>query len=131
VGSRESTSPAPRVGILRRLAPFAVAVLVSVVVLFVPASATPPALPGVDKLVHLALFGVLALTGRLGRLPVGGLATALVAYAAGSEVLQGLLPIGRSADPVDALVDVVGVALGLVAARRFLRAGDQARTVAP
>jgi hypothetical protein len=88
--------------------------------------------------VHLGLFGAMAWTGvlwiraaaerdgdphaewRPGRrvgLPVVGLAAGLVAYAAGSEVLQGVLPLGRTADPLDAVVDVVGVAVGLVAAR--------------
>jgi len=103
----------------RSLLPFAVAVAVSLVVLFNPASATPSGFPGADKLAHLVLFGVLALTGRLGRLPAPGLALGLVAYAAASEVLQGVLPIDRSADPLDAVVDVVGVALGLLLARRI------------
>ena len=38
-------------------------------------------------------------------------------YATGSEVLQSALPIGRSPDPLDALIDTVGIALGFVAAR--------------
>ena len=98
--------------------PFGAVVLASLVVLFAPASATPSALPpGVDKVVHLALFVALACTGRRAGLPVVGLAAGLVAYAVGSEVLQGVLPLGRTADPLDAAVDVVGVALGLVAAR--------------
>ena len=122
---------------------FVAVVLASLVVLFAPASTTPSALPpGVDKAVHLALFAALAWTGVLwidaaaerggdpqverqpGRragLPVVGLAAGLVVYAAGSEVLQGLLPLGRTSDPLDAVVDVVGVALGLVAVRRPAR----------
>jgi len=102
--------------------PFSAVVLASLVVLFAPASATPSALPpGVDKVVHLALFAALAYTCPVDRrragLPVVGLAAGLVAYAVGSEVLQGVLPLGRTADPLDAAVDVVGVAVGLVAAR--------------
>ena len=42
-------------------------------------------------------------------------------YAGASEVLQGLLPIGRTADPLDALVDVVGIAVGLLIDRRVRR----------
>jgi hypothetical protein len=103
-------------------APFAAVVLISLVVLFAPASATPSALPpGVDKAVHLLLFAALAWTGRWAGLPVPGLAVGLVAYAVGSEVLQGVLPIGRSPDPLDAVADTIGVAVGLVAARRFAR----------
>ena len=96
-------------------------VLVSLVVLFAPASATPSTLPpGVDKAVHLALFAALAWTGRRAGLPVPALAVGLIAYAVGSEVLQGLLPIGRSPDPLDVVADTVGVAVGLVAARRLI-----------
>ncbi len=43
---------------------FAVAVLVSLAVLFAPADDVPFAPPGVDKLVHAGLFLALALTGR-------------------------------------------------------------------
>jgi VanZ family protein len=93
-------------------------VLVSLVVLFAPASATPSTWPpGTDKVVHLALFAALALTGRRAGLPAPALAVGLVAYAAGSEVLQGVLPIGRDAEVLDGVVDVVGVALGLAVAR--------------
>jgi hypothetical protein len=104
--------------ILTGLAPFATVVLVSLVVLFAPQSATPSTLPpGTDKVIHMALFAALAWTGRRAGLPVVGLAIGLVTYAVGSEVLQGALPIGRSPDAVDAVVDTVGIAVGLIAAR--------------
>ena len=103
---------------LTGLAPFATVVLVSLVVLFAPLSATPSTLPpGTDKVIHMALFAALAWTGRRAGLPVVGLAIGLVTYAVGSEVLQGALPIGRSPDAVDAVVDTVGIAVGLIAAR--------------
>jgi VanZ family protein len=102
--------------------PFAAVVLASLFVLFAPASATPSGLPtGADKVVHLVLFAALAWTGRRAGLPVTGLAIGLVGYAVASEVLQGLLPLGRTADPLDAVVDVVGVALGLVLSRGVRR----------
>jgi len=102
--------------------PFAAVVLASLFVLFAPASATPSTLPpGADKFVHLALFAALAWTGRRAGLPVVALAVGLLAYAAGSELLQGVLALGRTPDPLDAVVDVVGAALGLVAARRPAR----------
>jgi hypothetical protein len=76
------------------LAPFAAVVLISLVV----------------------LFAALAWTGRRAGLPVVGLAIGLVTYAVGSAVLQGALPIGRNPDPVDAMVDTVGIAVRLIAA---------------
>jgi VanZ family protein len=102
--------------------PFVLVVLASVVVLFSPASAPSGLPPGVDKLTHLGLFVALAWTGRRAGLPVGRLAVGLVAYAVASEVLQAVLPFGRSADPLDAVADVVGAALGLIATRRSARA---------
>lgn len=108
----------------RRWLPFAVAVLLSLVVLFAPGAAVPSGPPGSDKLVHLALFGLLALTGVLARLRPGALATGLVGYAAASEVLQAVLPIHRDGSLGDALVDLLGAALVLtaVAARSRRRA---------
>ena len=100
---------------------FAVAVLVSLAVLFTPADGVPSAPPGVDKLVHAGLFALLALTGRwagIGRSSLGGL---LVLYAAVSEVLQGLTPLDRSASVADWLADVAGVLLGLVIWERLAR----------
>jgi VanZ family protein len=117
--TRPGRTPRLRTGPL----PFVLVVLVSVVVLFSPASATPSGLPpGADTLTHLVLFAALAWTGRRAGLPVGGLAVGLVAYAVASEVLQAVLPFGRSADPLDAVADVVGAALGLIASRRAARA---------
>jgi hypothetical protein len=91
---------------------FAVAVLVSLVVLFAPADDVPFAPPGVDKLVHASLFAALALTGRWAGLGRTVLVPVLVLYAAGSEVLQGI--IGRDAAVGDWVADVVGVLLGLL-----------------
>jgi VanZ family protein len=99
----------------RRLgrAAFAAAAVVSLVVLFAPAGDVPSAPPGVDKLVHAVLFLALAATGRWAGLRPGVLAPALVAYAAGSEVLQGWDAIGRTASVADWLADVAGVLAGL------------------
>ena len=69
---------------------FAVAVLVSLAVLFAPADDVPMAPPGVDKLVHLLLFAALAASGRWAGVRAGVLAGSLVVYAAVSEVVQGL-----------------------------------------
>jgi hypothetical protein len=96
---------------------FAVAVLVSLAVLFAPAEDVPVAPPGVDKLVHGALFLVLALSGRWAGVRRVVLAPVLILYAAVSEVLQGM--VGRDAAVGDWVADVVGVLLGLLAWQAF------------
>jgi len=102
---------------------FAVVVLVSLAVLFAPASDVPSTPPGVDKIVHASLFAALAVSGRWAGVARGVLAGALAAYAALSEVVQEM--IGRDATVGDLLADVVGLLLGLLvwewAARRASR----------
>jgi hypothetical protein len=93
---------------------FAAVVVASLVVLFAPAGDVPSAPPGVDKIVHGLLFLALAATGRWAGLRTAVLLPALVAYAAVSEVLQGLSAIGRSASVFDWVADLVGVLAGLL-----------------
>ncbi|MGY1617594.1 VanZ family protein [Geodermatophilus sp. SYSU D00691] len=100
-------------GALARLV-FAVAVLVSLAVLFAPSGDVPSAPPGVDKVIHLVLFGVLAFTGRWAGLPRAPLAGLLVLYAAASELLQALPVVARSSSVADWVADVAGVLLGLL-----------------
>ena len=92
---------------------FAVAVLVSLAVLFAPASDVPTALPGVDKVVHALLFLALALTGRWAGIRQSFLGAALICYAVVSELVQGLTPLDRSMSVGDWLADAVGVVAGL------------------
>ena len=103
-----------RRGALPRAA-FALGLGVSVVVLFMPASGVPTAPDGTDKVVHLLLFAALALTGRWAGVARAPLGLGLVAYAALSEVIQGLAPLGRSASLADGAADTAGIALGLLA----------------
>ncbi|SEQ50082.1 VanZ like family protein [Lentzea xinjiangensis] len=94
-----------------RVLPFVIAALLSVVVLFTPESGVPTAPPGTDKVVHAALFALLALTGLYAKIP--RILPLLVVYAGVSEVLQQVVtPLRRSGDVLDALVDVAGIALG-------------------
>ncbi|MEJ8277826.1 VanZ family protein [Pseudonocardia spirodelae] len=106
-----------------RVQPFVLAVLLSLVVLFTPASGVPTAPPGTDKLVHLLVFALLAWTGRAAGIRTWSLLAGLAVYAAASEVAQALLPIGRSGDVLDALVDVAGAALGTLLHARLARGG--------
>jgi hypothetical protein len=97
---------------VRRLS-FGLAVLVSLVVLFMPASGVPTAPPGVDTLVHLVVFALPGFTGRWAGVPPLPLVLALAGYAGLSEILQGVLPIGRDAEVLDAVADCLGVSLGV------------------
>ena len=100
---------------------FVVAVLVSLAVLFAPASDVPAAPPGVDKVVHALLFLVLALTGRWAGIRQSLLGAALVGYAVVSELVQGLTPLDRSMTVGDWFADVVGVVAGLALWALILR----------
>ncbi len=105
--------PAPAAsGSLARGA-FALAVLVSLAVLFAPASDVPSAPAGVDKVVHLALFAALAVSGRWAGAGVRELAPLLLGYAAASEVLQGVTALDRGMSLADWVADALGVLLGL------------------
>ena len=92
---------------------FAGLVVVSLVVLFAPAGDVPGAPPGVDKIVHALLFLALAASGRWAGLRPAILGPALVVYAGGSELLQGLEVIGRTASVADWVADLAGVLAGL------------------
>ena len=93
---------------------FAVAVLVSLAVLFTPASDVPSAPFGVDKAVHVVVFAVLALTGRWAGFRRPPLVILLTGYAAVCEVVQQLSPLGRSASVGDWLADVIGLLCGVL-----------------
>jgi hypothetical protein len=92
---------------------FAAVVLLSLAVLFSPASDVPTAPPGVDKLVHLGLFAALAVSGRWAGITARALVPLLIGYAAVSEVLQGLPVVDRSVSAADWVADVAGVLVGL------------------
>jgi VanZ family protein len=89
------------------------------VLLLLPSSpGGTPDVPGLDKAVHAGLFALLAVTTRW---RFGATSTALaglVGYAVATEVAQQLLLPDRSGDPVDALADFAGIALGWWVLRR-------------
>ena len=102
---------------------FGLSALTTVISLVLPdAPEVEVDVPGVDKLVHLLLFAVLALTAtwRFGtRLAVG---IALLLYAGGTEVVQAVLLPNRTGDVYDVLADVAGAVLGLSVADAWRRA---------
>ncbi len=77
--------------------------------------------PPSDKLLHVGAYAVFAALvaatlcalGRLSRTSARTAAAALAAFAVVDEVTQPLPWFGRSADPLDWLFDVAGIALGL------------------
>ncbi|CCQ15502.1 putative integral membrane protein [Rhodococcus sp. AW25M09] len=100
--------------------PLAVTFVVSLVVLFTPASGVPSGFEHSDKIIHFVLFAVLAYTSRLAGIDWIRTALWVLGFAIASEFLQAILPLGRSGSAADALADAAGVALGLVAASRVL-----------
>jgi hypothetical protein len=106
---------------------FAVAVLVSLAVLFAPGPAVPSAPGGVDKVVHASLFAALALTGRWAGIRRGVLATLLPLYAGASELLQELPALQRDASLGDFVADVAGALGGLLVWELVARSGGRSR----
>ena len=93
-----------------------VAVAVQLAVLYSPSAGGAVGVAGIDKVVHIAVFGAVAVTGVRAGLPVRWLAGALLVHAVLSEVVQAAFLAHRSGDPRDIAADVLGVALGLAAA---------------
>jgi VanZ family protein len=139
--------PAPAPTLRRRgtLAAAAAVVAVAVHLWGLYRDAGPPSVPWfthADKVQHLVGFGLpcflVLLALDLRRAPavaaprtVAVVVGAFVAHAVVSEVVQGTLYTTRSGDPVDALADVLGTALGLGALllvrRRRRAAGRRGR----
>jgi VanZ family protein len=99
--------------VFRRIAPFVTIILISLYVLFSPASGVPWLPPGFDKVGHFCLFAALAFTGRRANICASRLGASLVGYAVISEILQAVLPINRDGDVWDAVVDLCGIGIGL------------------
>jgi hypothetical protein len=102
-------------------AAFTAVALLSCYVLFAPSPVSGGGVPGADKLVHLALFALLAATARwrFGSSPA--VLAAVAAYAVGSEVAQALVLSERSGDVYDVGADLLGAAVGWLLAGRRLR----------
>jgi len=100
---------------------------VIVAVTAAPASTLPaaPVVPGLDKLVHAGLFGILTWLALQARsrdrglqMPRWTLLVAIAVFAAADEWLQHFVP-GRGADAADWIADMVGT---LIAVRLFAAA---------
>jgi len=95
------------------------ALVVSVVLLFAPSGGGAPSVPGLDKVVHVAIFASLAGTARWRFGSPPRLLGAVVGYAVVSEVVQAALLSQRSGDPYDVVADVVGAVAGWLLAGRW------------
>jgi VanZ family protein len=100
---------------LARWLPFTLAVLLQLVVLYVPSTPDGPGIPGFDKLVHAAVFLLPACLGVLAGFRVVWLGAALAAHAVLSEVVQHAVLPGRAGDAWDVVADLTGLVLGLLA----------------
>lgn len=100
----------------------AATLVLSVVVLFSPGSTVPAAPSHTDKVIHLLLFGALAVTARWAGGGAGRVLGWLAVYAVASELAQAVVPIGRAGGVADALTDVVGAVLGVALVEGVRRA---------
>lgn len=98
----------------RRLA-FALALLVNVVILYLPVAVGPPSsLPFLDKVVHAGTFALIAVTGCKAGVPLRALVVLIVGEAVVSEIVQGTVTVlHRDGNWPDAVADLVGGALGI------------------
>lgn len=119
VNSQHRVDPSAHPTTLRWLA-FAAALAVNLVVLYAPDPGTPStSVPGLDKVVHLAVFGALTLAGLRVGLRTEWFLPAVLAHAVVSEVVQATILPARSGDAWDLVADAAGIALGYLAHRRW------------
>lgn len=116
------------IALLRPRAVLAATVALQLVVLYLPRGVEgPAALPHLDKVVHVGIFGLVVVAGAWAGVPGRWLVPVLAAHAALSEVVQDVLLPGRSGDVVDVLADLGGIGLGMVAVRALRVSGRDGR----
>lgn len=94
---------------------FGVALVVALLFALRPLTVEAPLFDQVDKFKHLACFATLTLLAIwAGLRPTWAVAGGLLGFGVLIELAQGLTAT-RSADPMDVLADLAGIALGLVA----------------
>lgn len=103
------------------IAVFAAAIAANLFVLYWPRSVSQGGVPEMDKVVHVAIFAVVAVAGLRARVPRGWLVGLLVADAVSSELIQHWLLAHRTGDPLDVAADLVGVAVGVFVGMKLVR----------
>ena len=92
---------------------FVAAVALQLYGVYAPSEAGPNVgIPQIDKVAHCFLFAAVAFTGLKVGVPARWLLGALAANAIVSELVQHWLLPQRDGDPLDALADLAGVAIG-------------------
>jgi VanZ family protein len=107
---------------LKYYAPLAVSLVAALIILFTPASGVPSGFQHTDKIIHFLLFAALAYSSRFAGMTTHVTLAWTVGFAVVSEILQALLPLGRSGSALDAVFDILGVGAGLLIAVRVLPA---------
>lgn len=92
----------------------ALAVAVHLLALYWPVVTVAGPVVWTDKVVHLVLFAVPTYAVGLALRRIGPVALAFAAHAVLSEVIQQTLLPGRSGDVWDAVLDLVGVLVGVL-----------------
>lgn len=96
------------------------AVVVQLVVLYAPRAPSTGGVPGLDKLVHVLVFGLVVAAGLRVCAPGWLVLLLTVVHAPVSEMVQAVVLANRSGDPLDVLADLVGCALGWWVGRRVM-----------
>jgi hypothetical protein len=97
-----------------------VALCTNLAVLYWPRAVSQGGIPYADKVVHIAIFAIVAVAGLWARVPVTWLVSLLVVDAVSSELVQHWLLANRTGDPADVAADLVGVAVGLLVGFRLV-----------
>lgn len=97
-----------------RRALFALVLLAVLVLALKPVPVEPPLFDHIDKLNHVGCFALLAvLAWWAGCRPLWAVGAGLLVFGLLIEVAQSAVPT-RSADPMDLVADLLGIALGLL-----------------
>jgi len=92
-----------------------VAVVVQLVVLYMPTAPAGPQIAGLDKLVHVAIFAVPAMAALMAGVDARWVIGILAVHAPVSELTQHFALPHRSGDPLDVMADFAGLALAALA----------------
>jgi len=103
----------------------------------VPLRGQEPPIPGLDKVIHLALYGILAALFYFSikskkaplRIQLKTTALVLVLYSLVDEITQPL--VGRSCDGWDLLADWIGLSIGLWVAVKISHGSSDGQSQRP